>query len=261
MSRKSRKLNKQLRKIRIGCLATMIMTFVIMCSYAFGMYIKDTVNASVIPMMHVSEKFGLIEPFPGKENVVDASAAVETVDRNITIVITTVETEEVVATETEEEVVVETEEVEVTEEIKLFPEEKLDLDIQRHMYFMCEKYNIPMEIVMALAFNESTYNPEAVGKDGEDHGLCQIRTNNHQKIEDILGRDLDFFDPYDNIEAACLMLSNIRNRNKGKNWEYILLCYNRGETGAKKYVERYGVSTSSYTHDVLTKARELGYQM
>ena len=243
MTKRSRKMNKNLRKVRIGCLATMILTFVIMCTYAFGMHMVDAKNAN------------FIEPFPGKENVVDMKTNVSTIERNITVVITSVETEETTVEDTE------TEEVEVVkEEIKLFPEEKLDINVQKHMYAMCEKYNVPMEIMMALAFKESTYNAKAVGVDGKDHGLCQIRTNNQRWIEDVLGRDLDFFNAYDSIEAACLMLSNIRNRNQGKGWEYILLCYNRGEAGARKYVARYGVSSSSYTHDILTKARELGYR-
>ena len=244
MSRKSRKMNKNLRKVRIGCIFTMVLTFVIMCTYAFGMHMVDAKNTN------------FIEPFPGKENVVDV-ANVKAVERNITVVIKSVnvETEETTVEDTE------TEEVEVVkEEIKLFPEEKLDINVQKHMYAMCEKYDVPMEIMMALAFKESTYNAKAVGVDGKDHGLCQIRTNNHKWIEDVLGRDLDFFNPYDSVEAACLMLSNIRNRNQGKGWEYILLCYNRGEAGARKYVARYGTSSSSYTHDILTKARELGYR-
>ena len=234
---------KNYAKVRLGCIFTMILTFVVMCTYAFGMHMVDAKN------------IGFIEPFPGKENIVDVKTNVETIERNITVVITSVETEEATLVEATE-----TEEVEVVEEIKLFPEEKLDLDVQRHMYKMCQKYDIPMEIMMALAFKESSYNSLAEGVDGKDHGLCQIRTNNHQWIRDVLGRYVDFFDPYENIEAACLMLSNIRNRNQDKGWQYILLCYNRGETGAKKYVARYGTSSSSYTHSILTKARELGYR-
>ena len=254
---------RQYAKVRFGCILTMVLMAAVMYTYAFGMHIAETntVKANIL----ASKEFGLIEPFPGKENVVDPTVNVKTVERNITVVIKSVdvETEEttVEATETEAEVKEEIVEEVAVEEIKLFPEEKLGLDVQRHMYNMCKKYDVPMEILMALAFKESSYNPNIVGIDGKDHGLCQIRTINQKWIEERVGRDMDFFNPYDSIEAACIMLSDIRSRNMNKSWEYILLCYNRGEAGARKYVANYGTSSSSYTRDILAKARELGYSM
>lgn len=155
------------------------------------------------------------------------------------------------------------EEENVKEEVKLekiFPTENLSAEIQHMMKEVCDKWNIPMEILMAIAYNESRYNVNAVGPDGKDRGICQIRITNYDWLCDKIGRKLDLFNPYDNFEASCFILDDIRNRKPSASWEYILLSYNRGPSGAKKYVQKYGTSSNDYTKKILKKAYSLGFK-
>ena len=142
---------------------------------------------------------------------------------------------------------------------KIFPTEKLDAEKQHGMKDLCEMYDIPLPIMMSLAYCESSYNPSTIGPDGRDYGLCQIRDINHERLREKLGRNLNFMNWYDSIESSCYMINEIRERYPDASWEYILLCYNRGMSGAKKYVNTYNTTSSSYTRKVLSKAYELGW--
>jgi hypothetical protein len=144
--------------------------------------------------------------------------------------------------------------------VKIFPNEKCPAEIQHATKELSEKYGIPMEIMMAIEYCESNYNPNNVSKkDGRDHGICQIRDVNHGWLRKALGRYLDFYNYYDNIEAACYLIQDIRNDHPNASWEYILLEYNRGPKSARKWINDHGTASSDYTRKVLAKARELGF--
>ena len=142
---------------------------------------------------------------------------------------------------------------------KIFPTEKLSAERQWIMKDLCDRYDLPLKLIMAQAYCESSYDPKAVGPDGHDIGIMQIRDINHEWIEKEIGRDLNFKDYYDNLEAGCWYMRYLADRNPEKDWEYILLCYNRGPGGAKTYYKKNGTCTSNYTKKVLAKASELGW--
>lgn len=144
--------------------------------------------------------------------------------------------------------------------VKIYPNEKCSAEIQHTTKDLAEKYKIPVEILMGIEYWETRYNPSAVSKkDGRDYGICQIRDVNHAWLRKSLGRYLDFFNYYDNIEAACYMINEIRGENPGASWEYVLLVYNRGPKSANQWVSDHGTSSSPYTVGVLAKAKELGF--
>lgn len=84
---------------------------------------------------------------------------------------------------------------------------------QEYIYEMCEKYNIPFNVVITILDNESNglFNTNGVISDWDDYGLCQINICNHDVIYEKFGftsEDL-LNNPYKNIEAASYLISEI----------------------------------------------------
>ena len=66
---------------------------------------------------------------------------------------------------------------------KIFPNESASAEYQWIMYDLSKKWNIDIELLMALCYRESTYRPHLMSYDGHDYGAFQIRDNNHDRIE------------------------------------------------------------------------------
>ena len=75
-----------------------------------------------------------------------------------------------------------------------------------------------------------------------DYGLMQINICNHQWLSEELGEN-DFLDPFVSIDAGILIMSRLLNKY---DVETALVCYNRGESAAKK-----GIHSTSYSQGVL----------
>lgn len=136
--------------------------------------------------------------------------------------------------------------------------DELEVEIQEYAYNKCVEVDIPYEVFMALMWNESKYDTDALSQDGMDCGLCQIRKSNHNWIEKELGRDLDFFNPYDNIDASIFMLTHYRDNYNPDNLNTLLMIYNMGPSGAKKCWDS-GYYSTKYSRAILNKAQEFGY--
>lgn len=131
----------------------------------------------------------------------------------------------------------------------------IDKSVIDYMYKAGEEHDIPGEILQAIAKVESNYNPNAISKTN-DHGLMQINASNFKW----LGKRgiTDWYDPYQSIDAAIIIITETRKSANTDNWGKILMAYNSGIGNAKKKWKK-GVYSSSYSREVLSMAEELGY--
>ncbi len=127
----------------------------------------------------------------------------------------------------------------------------LEDDFQIWLIKQCEDHGIDYAVMVAMAEQESTFNPEAVGADGE-LGMWQLKPSTAAEAEEALGRRLNLFDPYDNAEAAIFLMEKYIE-------EYgddikALIVYNMGETGARRCFEK-SIPRSEYAVSVMEKAQ------
>ena len=103
-------------------------------------------------------------------------------------------------------------------------------EYQEYIYEMSIKYDIPFNILMAIADNESNGLFDTNGKISEydDYGFFQINICNHDLIFKELGYDSkDLLNaPYKNIEAASFLVKKICNMYKEDDYENIFGTYN-----------------------------------
>lgn len=93
---------------------------------------------------------------------------------------------------------------------------------------VASEHGIPKEILNALAYSESRYQPDTVGKSGEK-GLMQLMPG--------IVREYGVqhpFDPYENVSAAAKYLKHLYQR-AGSDWKTAIGYYNQGESGFKKH--------------------------
>lgn len=124
------------------------------------------------------------------------------------------------------EVVIEesTEPVEVIPAIPLY-DVPLDAELQLHIIHVAEEKRIDPAIVIAMAYKESSYNPEAVGDNCNSYGLLQVQPKWHyERMQKLNCTDL--LDPYQNVTVAVDYLGELLDRYG--DIEKALTAYNRG---------------------------------
>lgn len=146
------------------------------------------------------------------------------------------------------------EEAKEENEYKILKEVPLDENWQKFANDICKENNVPLELLYALIEIESGFKPDVKSADGKDYGLMQIREINHGWINDYFGYELNYKDPYDSVKAGMLMLSNLLEKQNGDITK-ALMCYNMGETGAKRAWNN-GIYHTSYTEKVESKMNE-----
>lgn len=120
---------------------------------------------------------------------------------------------------------------------------KLSAELQTAMYDACEKYDIPFALALAVAEQESRFNPDAESSTN-DYGLMQINQINFGWLRK---NGIEPLDHKGNIEAGVMMLSQAVK--KYGDYELALMAYNCGDTGARKlwnqniYSTKYSAST------------------
>lgn len=109
--------------------------------------------------------------------------------------------------------------------------------LQEVMLKMCEKYNVPFALVLAVADQETRFNPDAVSHTN-DYGMMQINRVNFEWLQK---KGIDPMTYEGNIEAGVLMLSQAIE----KHGEYglALMAYNCGDAGAKRLWKKGTYST------------------
>lgn len=111
--------------------------------------------------------------------------------------------------------------------------------------------NLFANIINAVIWRESRYNPNAKNYNGTCVGLMQLSIKWHSKRAQNLGVT-NLYDPYGNILTGCDLLSELL---KTYNLEMALMTYHGGYSYAQKY--QAAGTTDQYTKDILNHASQL----
>lgn len=135
---------------------------------------------------------------------------------------------------------------EETEPSIVLYEVPLSMDLQLFIIGLAESNGIAPEIVFAMIFRESTFNPSAIGDNGNSFGLMQIQPKwNYELMEEL--ECLDLLDPYQNVTVGIAILADHIYRYDG-DIAKALTAYNRGF---------YEGTVTQYALNVLATAEEL----
>jgi len=134
----------------------------------------------------------------------------------------------------------------------------LPIEDQILIYEESEKYGLSPELIISIIKVESTFNTNATSKSKSSLGLMQLDKGTYPWIAKEL--NINNFNPYNsthNIKAGIWYVNYLRDYwyLKGYSDEecfnLILLSYNCGIDGCKKYISKHGFN-SSYTNKVTT---------
>lgn len=122
----------------------------------------------------------------------------------------------------------------------------LSYELQDYIRDLCVEYGVPMELVIAMIEQESSFRPYVVSK-SNDYGLMQINTVNHNTLSEKFGIT-DFLDPRQNVLCGIYIISG-HLRATNENIELALMRYNGGASGAKRLWEQ-GIYSTSYSSSI-----------
>lgn len=134
-------------------------------------------------------------------------------------------------------------------EYKYIEDCPLDVELQQGIYDICEKYNVPYELVMAMIKKESLYITDSVGDNGDSVGLMQIQEKWHYELMEELGVS-DLTDPLGNVEVGTALIASYIEESG--NVEYALMKYNGGAAYADRMTEAGKVS--DYAQEIMETA-------
>ena len=133
----------------------------------------------------------------------------------------------------------------------------LDDNLKSYIIEKATAAGIPSEVMFAMAWKESSFNPDA--KSGtNDHGLFQINEINFARLAEHFGLSdiyTQIYDPYINTDCAIYILSECKNNYHNDNWHHVLMRYNQGPGGAQNSFNS-GVYSSNYSRAALQYAAE-----
>lgn len=127
-------------------------------------------------------------------------------------------------------------------------------DLQIFIIDLCEEKHIDPRIIFAMIKMESNYEPDALGDNGNSHGLMQIQPRWHQGLMTRLGC-YDLLDPYQNVTVGVELLSLLLEKY-GTMGE-ALTAYNAGDYGAWNRYFSKGVYASDYALSVMYSAETI----
>lgn len=108
-----------------------------------------------------------------------------------------------------------------------------------------DTYNVPICLALGLIEVESGFDAEAVGPDGEDIGLCQIRTSNHAWLMSETGADP--MTPEGNIQCGMWLLGDLLSRHDTMG---ALTAYRWGrDTGDREYANKVMEAAGAWEHE------------
>lgn len=123
---------------------------------------------------------------------------------------------------------------------------KLDDELKNTMIDMCDKYDLPLALVLAVAEQESRFNPSEVSSTN-DYGIMQINKVNFNWLRE---KGIEPLDNKGNIEAGVLILSEAVK--KYGDYGLALMAYNCGDTGAKRLWKK-GIYSSKYSRATMER--------
>lgn len=140
-------------------------------------------------------------------------------------------------------------EPEELEEAKIY-DVPLDHELQLHISKLCDDYELDMPLVLAVIGQESNYNPNALGDNGNSMGLMQIQPRWHTERMEKLGVT-DLMNPFQNVTVGIDLLAELLNDGSV---EWAITAYNAGAERAD-FNRNVGI-VNEYTESVL-KLREI----
>lgn len=127
----------------------------------------------------------------------------------------------------------------------------LEEQYQDFVFEMCEKYSVPVNIVLGIMWQESKFDFMAVSSDKQCVGIMQVNRINYEELNKQLGVT-DLRDPKQNIESGIYIFSKLLH--KYGDYHKALVCYNCGEKGAKdKVTSKYSISVINYASSLEVK--------
>lgn len=133
------------------------------------------------------------------------------------------------------------------EDVKIYYDVPLDFEVQDYLFKQCEKYDVPVELVLALIKKESNFKANAISRTN-DYGLMQINKVNHKSLKKELGVT-DFLDAKQNILCGVYILSGHLKSVDG-DIHKALMQYQFGIAGAKR-LWRKNIYSSKHSRSVV----------
>lgn len=123
----------------------------------------------------------------------------------------------------------------------------LDYLYQDILRSACERYSVPYPLALAVIETESGFDTGAVGVDGRDVGLFQLRTSNHAWLSQETGTDP--MTPDGNIECGVWLLGYLLDENGGV--ESALTAYRWGHDNGKREYARAVLAAAERWNEIL----------
>lgn len=130
-----------------------------------------------------------------------------------------------------------------------FPEK-----MQIYTRCLCEQYDVPYALVIAMIEHESGYVFDKTGDGGNSKGYMQIYEKWHSDRMEKLGCN-DLMNPYQNIRVGIDFLSYLLE--KYGTVQDALAAYNYGEKGAREHLWNNGVYVYSYNREIMQRMKEI----
>jgi len=128
----------------------------------------------------------------------------------------------------------------------------LSEELQAYTFELCEEYKVDYEMVLALMNKESSYRAKLISQTN-DYGIMQINVVNHKRLREELGVT-DFLDEKQSILCGVHLLGELSEKYSDPH--RVLMAYNFGEAGARRYVAKGNLS-SRYSRAVMACRAEL----
>ena len=135
---------------------------------------------------------------------------------------------------------------------KLLESVPLDAETQAAIYDVCGQDPELFAAVMAIAHQESHFDPATVGDGGNSIGMMQINRRWQSERVEALGVT-DLSDPVQNAAVAVDYLREL-SEDYGLGWVHdhsLYMGYNMGPSGAKRTLRR-GNTSSAYSREVMS---------
>ena len=124
-------------------------------------------------------------------------------------------------------------------------------EFQTYINKVAKSYEIDPVIVFSIIENESDYDTNAIGDNGDSEGLMQVQRQHHEERMARLGVT-DLFDPYGNVLVGVDYLAELLT--KYGDMEMALIGYNAGPNGADEDYFSKGVYSNEYSQAVLEQS-------
>ena len=141
----------------------------------------------------------------------------------------------------------------------------LEEKYQQYIYEWCQMLEIDYDLMLALSYHESRFNPNALNTTNSngtrDYGLFQVNSSNLKWVEELAGRPMDVIgDVYDNILGGILIFNFYYSYWEDRELEgeelkhYALSSYNFGIGGFVR--AGYPTTTRAYNRNIMHTKKE-----